>query len=174
MQSFAPASGGVTAERCAWELLDAVPPLMWHIRRTLRGFRGGLSMPQFRALVMIANQPDASLSAVAEHLALSLPTTSRMVSGLVGQGLLKRCDSATDRRQVALGVTARGRSVLDTAWSATGRELAGHLGGVPAERMLAVVEAMGVVRELFGSLGLPQAGPAKQPAPKRSRAAKRA
>jgi DNA-binding MarR family transcriptional regulator len=156
-------AGDASAERCAWELLDAVPPLMWHIRRSMRSFRRGLSMPQFRAMVLIANEPEACLSAVAEHLALSLPTTSRMVSGLVGKGLLTRQDCATDRRQVSLGVTARGRSVLDAAWSGTGRELAGHLAGVPPDRRAAVVAAMGVVRDLFGSLGLPQLDAAAKP-----------
>ena len=155
---------GASAERCAWELLDAVPPLMWHIRRSMRSFRRGLSMPQFRAMVLIANQPAASLSAVAEHLALSLPTTSRMVSGLVAKGLLTRVDCVADRRQVALGVTAKGRSVLDAAWTGTGRELAGHLAGVPPDRRAAVVAAMGVVRDLFGSLGLPKVdGPQARP-----------
>ena len=162
------AAGSSSAERCAWELLDVVPPLMWHIRRTLRSFRRGLSMPQFRALVMIGNAPDTSLSAVAEHLALSLPTTSRMVSGLVDKGLLTRQGCRTDRRQVSLGVTPKGRGVLDAAWSGTGRELAGHLAGVPAERRAAVVAAMGVVRDLFGSLGLPPDAVASAP-PKRRR-----
>ena len=128
---------------------------MWHIRRHLRAQRRGLSMPQFRALVMIGNEPDGSLSAVAEHLALSLPTTSRLVSGLVDRGLLKRTPCPTDRRQVSLGVTARGRAVLDGAWRAAGRELAGHLRAVPPDQLAAVADAMGVVRTLFGSLGLP-------------------
>ncbi len=148
-------SGPGSPEGCAWALLDAVPPLMWHIRRTMRSFRAGLSMPQFRAMVLIANEPAASLSAVADHLALSLPTTSRMVSGLVAKGLLTRRDSAADRRQVSLGVTAKGRAVLDTAWTATGRELAGHLRDVPPDRLASLAAAMGVVGELFGSLGLP-------------------
>ena len=158
-----------SVERCAWALLDAVPPLMWHIRRSMRSFRQGLSMPQFRAMVLIANEPEASLSAVAEHLALSLPTTSRMVSGLVGKGLLTRQDCATDRRQVSLGVTAKGRAVLDAAWSGTGRELAVHLADVPADGRSAVVAAMGVVRGLFGSLGLD--GPLPPAKPPRRRAA---
>ena len=159
----------MSAERCAWALLDAVPPLMWHIRRSMRSFRRGLSMPQFRAMVLLANEPDASLSAVADHLALSLPTTSRMVSGLVAKGLLTRQDCAADRRQVSLGVTSKGRAVLDAAWSGTGRDLAGHLAGVPAERRASVVAAMAVVRDLFGSLGLPELADAAPVAAKRRR-----
>ena len=112
-------------------------------------------MPQFRAMVLIANEPNASLSAVAEHLALSLPTTSRLVSGLVDKGLLARHGCPTDRRQVSLGVTASGRGVLDAAWSGTGLALAERLRDVPSDRRAAVVAAAGVIRELFGSLGLP-------------------
>ncbi len=159
----------MSAERCAWEMLDAVPPLMWHIRRSMRSFRRGLSMPQFRAMVFVSNEPDVSLSAVADHLALSLPTTSRMVSGLVGKGFLTRQDSAADRRQVSLGVTAKGRAVLDAAWSGTGLELAGHLAGVPADRRASVVDAMAVLRDLFGSLGLPGLTDGVPPPPARRR-----
>src|SRR5271168_1199175 len=76
MQSLSVASKKTSAMDCAWEMLDAGPPMMWHIRRVMREHRRGLSMPQFRAMVMIANRPCVSLSCVAEHLALSLPTTS--------------------------------------------------------------------------------------------------
>ena len=162
MQRLAVATKCPSAERCAWELLDAVPPLMWHIRRHLRAQRRGLSMPQFRALVLIGNTPDANLSVVAEHLALSLPTTSRMVSGLVDRGLLRRSGCPTDRRRVSLAVTAKGRGVLDAAWSAAGDELAGHLRVVSPDRLAAVADAMAVVRELFGSLGLPEPAPPRK------------
>src|SRR5580700_10156635 len=87
---------------CALDLLDAVPPVIWFIRREMRAFRKGLSLPQFRTLSLINRQPAASLSAVADHLGASLPTASRMVQGLVAQGLLARKGCREDRRQLAL------------------------------------------------------------------------
>ena len=66
-------------------------------------------------------------------------------------------------------MTAKGRAVLDAAWAATGRELAGHLADVPAERLAAVADAMAVVRELFGSLGLPEPQPPPPPVVRRPR-----
>ncbi len=173
MQPSGPVAVDVSADRCAWELLDAVPPLMWHIRRSMRSFRRGLSMPQFRAMVLLANRPDASLSAVADHLALSLPTTSRMVSGLVGKGLLTRQGSTTDRRQVSIGVTAQGRAVLDAAWSGTGRELAeppaggaGRAAGVGRGRHGRRPRAVRVARPAAGRR--PPAAKAKRPRVARS------
>src|SRR3954468_19567639 len=107
------------AATCARELLDAAPSLIWYIRLNMRQHRKGLSVPQFRALVKIRNEPAASLSTVAEHLGSSLPTASRTVSTLVNKGLLSRSGSIQDRRQCALTLTARGRQIVEDAHAAT-------------------------------------------------------
>lgn len=132
--------------------------MMWHIRRSMQGHRGGLSMPQFRAMVKISNEPSVSLSCVAEHLAFSLPTTSRIITGLVSKGFLKRQDNADDRRQMSLGITARGQSVLSEAWSAAQESMAEELKRYTPEQRATVVEAMQLVKGMFGSLGLPARG----------------
>ncbi len=139
---------------CAGELLDAAPPMMWYIRRAMRSHRQGLSMPQFRAMVMISNQPSVSLSCVAEHLAMSLPTTSRIITGLVNKGFLKREDSAQDRRQMSLGITARGQAVLSGAWAAAQEGMAGELKQFSSQDRATIVDAMQMVKKMFGSLGL--------------------
>ncbi len=136
-------------------MLDAAPPMMWHIRRSMKNHRGELSMPQFRAMVIIANRPDVNLSCVAENMALSLPTTSRIVAGLVNKGFLKRNDSTADRRKMSLGITARGQSVLSGAWSAAQKSMAAELEQFTPSQRVAVAQAMQLVKKLFGSLGLP-------------------
>jgi DNA-binding MarR family transcriptional regulator len=144
-----------TARDCAREVLDSVPPVIWFIRREMRVFRKGLSLPQFRTLSLVHRQPTASLSAVAEHLGASLPTASRLVQGLVQQGLLKREGCPGDRRQLSLGITERGESVLQTAWAGTQGRLAEQFEKLdPADRQ-AVTEAMAVLKNIFGALGLP-------------------
>src|SRR5580658_7623362 len=99
-------------ETCAREVLDTSPPISWFIRRQMRSHRGGLSMAQFRSLIRVNRPPAASLSAVAEHLGASLPTTSRIVQGLVDKGLLSRAGCRWDRRQITLELTAKGRGML--------------------------------------------------------------
>jgi len=155
MQSLSHASKSASASDCAWEMLDAAPPMMWHIRRSMKNHRGELSMPQFRAMVIIANRPDVNLSCVAENMALSLPTTSRIVAGLVNKGFLKRNDSTADRRKMSLGITARGQSVLSGAWSAAQKSMAAELEQFTPSQRVAVAQAMQLVKKLFGSLGLP-------------------
>ncbi len=111
-------------------------------------------MPQFRAMCMIANGSPISLSEVAEQLALSLPTTSRIVTGLVNKGLLKRSDSKQDRRQMSLGITGRGQAVLNIAWSAAQDSMAKELKSFDDEQRITVVEAMRLLKQVFGSLGV--------------------
>ena len=110
-------------EQCAAEVLDVLPPVFWFVRRHMRAYREGLSLPQFRSLVRINRQPSASLSSVAEHLGASLPTTSRIVAGLVDKGLITREGSRHDRRQLSLMITPRGKAMLNKATRATRRRL---------------------------------------------------
>ncbi len=96
-----------------------MPPVVWFMRRETRKRRNGLSMLQFRALYLIQTRPMVNLSAVAEHVVASLPTASRMVDVLQNKGLVKRCESKDDRRQVELVITPQGEQALDLARKAT-------------------------------------------------------
>jgi DNA-binding MarR family transcriptional regulator len=129
MQRFQGANiSGASPLLCAKEMLDAMPQVMWFIRRHMRQHRTrGMSIPQFRTLVLLDAQPTASLSHVAENLGSSLPTASRIVSGLVSKGLVVRQTCATDRRQCELQLTGTGRAVLSAGRRATEDRLAAEL-----------------------------------------------
>ncbi len=103
-----------TAQECAQALLDIVPEVMQTIRRHVRNQRGSdLSVLQLRALAFLAQTPGAALSAVAEHVGLTLPSMSTQVSNLVERDLIARTTSPTDRRFVALHLTAQGELLLE-------------------------------------------------------------
>ncbi len=141
---------------CATEVLDAVPPVIWFIRKQMHSHRKGLSLPQFRTLNIIDQQPGVSLSTVADHLGCSLSAASRGVSGLVDKGYLARTGCHADRRQMELALTTRGRAVLDVAWSATHREMEAKLRELPEKQCANLAASMGVLKQMFGSLGLEQ------------------
>ncbi len=126
--------------------------VLWFIRRQMRGHREGLSLPQFRALVRVDRSPSASLSSVAEHLGASLPTASRIVGGLVDKGLMIRQSSRDDRRQISLALTDRGRSMLGQARQATQQCLQTEMSALNYKQRESVVEAMSILKELFGPL----------------------
>lgn len=105
---------------CAAEILEAVPAAIRFIRGQMRRHRGSeLSVPQFRTLAFIHSRPGASLSAVSDWLGLSLPATSRLVTGLVRKKLVSRRIPPGNRRVVALYISARGDRTVSAARRAT-------------------------------------------------------
>src|SRR5436309_10499625 len=136
MQQLAPANNSRLAEQCATGLLDALPPVVRIVRSHMRSHRNkGLSLPQFRALAFLRAVRVANLSTVADLLNTSLPTASRIVSGLVAKGFLLRRESSTDRRQVDLAVTAKGAAIMESARQATQSLLANELSSLSASEL---------------------------------------
>jgi DNA-binding MarR family transcriptional regulator len=70
-----------------------------------------LAPGQMSTLMKIADGP-CTLSRLAKHQAVSLPTVSRSVDMLVRRGLVERCVDKTDRRQTLVRLTQDGRDAL--------------------------------------------------------------
>jgi DNA-binding MarR family transcriptional regulator len=161
MQLLSPASStGAPVDRaagtvaCAAAVLEGLPPVMWFIRCQMRKQRTGeLSVPQFRALVLLDRHPTASLSLVAEHLGSSQPSASRLIDGLVTRDFVARGQSQRDRRQVMLMLTVRGKAVLETARAATREYVARELGRLSEADRQTVTSAMRILQGVFAPRG---------------------
>lgn len=139
-----------TSTSCAGEMLDTVPLIMQYIRVEMRRSRGpGISVPEFRVLTFLGRTGDASLSAAADRVGLSLPAMSRLVDRLVDRGLVHREESPEDRRRVQLRLTGRGRDLVRIARHGTQSRLAKALEALPPGRREEVAEAMQILRPLF-------------------------
>ena len=152
---------------CADELLAAVPAVMRFIRQEMRRNRpAGLTVPQFRALIFLSHDDDPSVSAMAEHLGLSLPAVSRMVQLLVKRGLMERQASPADRRRVSLSLTRQGRRTFQLAFDATRAALAAAFTNLPRAELAGTISAMQVLNRLFATGDAkPSAGQPHQGAP---------
>jgi DNA-binding MarR family transcriptional regulator len=140
-----------TVESCAREVLATVPVVMRFIRdQVRRGRVTGLSLPQFRALTFLDRVKDSSLSAVAGHLGLTLPAVSRLINGLVAGGLVRRQTVSTNRRQVALTLTAKGQAGLEKVRSEIRRQLAGWLRMLSVPEQKNIRRAMRALHDVFG------------------------
>ncbi len=141
------------ADSCAREVLDVVPSVMRFIRCELRGHRAtGLSVPQFRALLYIHRNPDASPMGVSGNLGLTPATTSALVDGLVRRALLHRGSSAQYRRKVTLSLTASGRKTMESTLLATQKSLGTALAGLHPADLHALTEAMACLRRVFAAV----------------------
>lgn len=133
------------------QVLATVPVVMRAIRKEMRCHRPtDLSVPQFRAMGLIYRHGGISLSHVAEHMEITLPTVSRMVDLLVKRGFVVRETSADDRRRLMLRLTDEGSAAYEEADRRTRARLAEALKALsPAERH-EVTRAMQALRRIFG------------------------
>ncbi len=135
---------------CARAVLAVIPEVMRLIRANLRQHRHAeLSVAQFRAMAFVQAQPGASLSELAGHIGLALPSISKLVDGLVARGLVDRQADLADRRRVALCLTQAGSQAVQEALAATEANLAQQLGGLDAEQRVALIAAMSALDTLL-------------------------
>ena len=146
-------------QKCAGDVLDTIPLIVRFFHTHMRKQPvSDLSLPQFRVLGYLHFHDRAMLSAAAEHIGVARPSMSRMIDGLVARGLVSRATRSADRRQVALGLTARGRAMLQAARAAAQRRLAQELSGVPPRDLATVRQAMAALR---GALDPKKLGPGR-------------
>ena len=74
----------------------------------------GMSLPQFRVLAFLS-EGEWAASKVAEWLAVSRPSLTSLVDGLVEQGWVERREHPNDRRTVLHFLTDAGRTRLAEA-----------------------------------------------------------
>ena len=104
-----------------------------------------LSLPQYRVLAFLA-EGSAAASALAGKLAVSRPSVTALVDGLVGRELVERAANPSDRRRVDHRLTPAGRRVLlraDAAVEARLRSLAAHLDERDADAAMAALTHWG-------------------------------
>ncbi len=130
--------------------MEIVPQVMRRIRQEMRGHRmPGLSIPQFRALIFLYRNPGASLSDVADHVGLSLPSMSKTIEGLVSQKLVSRRTRRGDRRYVRLRLTQEGQSVMSRARKSTESRLREALASLSKSEQASVIKGLEALRPLF-------------------------
>lgn len=123
---------------------------MQNVRTEMRRRRGPeISVLQLRALNFLRRHPGATLSVLAEHVGLTLPSMSSQVSGLVARDLIDRSVAVDDRRFVTLTLTEHGKSLLETARNGTQESLAKTLSVLAPDERAQVVTAMNLLARVF-------------------------
>lgn len=137
-------------DSCAQALMDTAPQIMQSIRVEMRRGRGSdISIPQFRTMRFIQRNPDSSLSALADHLGLTLPSVSKLVDGLVKQKLISRNESAEDRRKITLVLTESGNIIVDSARTEARAHLVEKLKPLPDGDLDTITQAMQILHPIF-------------------------
>jgi DNA-binding MarR family transcriptional regulator len=81
--------------------------------RLTKGLEPGLSDTQIAALATLERHGAMTPGELAEHEKVQPPSMTRVITVLEEGGLVMRAPHQTDRRQVMLTVTERGRAVVE-------------------------------------------------------------
>ncbi len=109
-----------------------------------------VTLTQYRSLVVLASRGPQSVAALAEAVAVTPPTASRLLERLVRKRLVWRRADRHDRRQVRVALTETGRRLIDTVTQRRRDQIAELLTNIPPEAQRSVVAGL---RELATSAG---------------------
>ena len=74
--------------------------------------RFGISIPEWRVLVHLAQAGDVSVRDIEARVAMERPKVSRAASRLEEAGYIRKTPNAVDRRLVRLSLTAQGHALM--------------------------------------------------------------
>jgi DNA-binding MarR family transcriptional regulator len=126
----------VTAVLTASRLLVAVAA------RSLASVGETLTLPQFRALVVLAENGAVNLSGLAASLGVNPSTAMRMVDRLESIGMVARTGNPENRREVILRLSDAGRRTVDDVTERRRAEIAAIVAKLPADQRIGLVTAL--------------------------------
>ncbi len=103
----------VDADELIDAFLSASRALVGLAAHSLAGLDTDVTLPQYRALVVLASRGPRMIREIAEELGVNPSTGTRMCDRLVRKGLIRRSRTPQDRRAVRLTLTAAGRHLID-------------------------------------------------------------
>jgi DNA-binding MarR family transcriptional regulator len=133
-------------------VLSASRVLVAVAARSLAEVADEVTLTQYRSLVVLASRGPQSVVALAEAVAVTPPTASRLCDRLVRKGLVSRREDRRDRRLVRLILTAEGRALVDAVTERRRAEIARLLESVPQEAQRSMVDALGQLAAAAGEV----------------------
>lgn len=133
----------------AEKFLETVPQAMRELRSEFRSQRGAnLTVPQFRVLVRVRQSP-ATNKELAEFIGVSVAAMSRMVDGMITDGLIERKTSELDRREVRIVLSQTGSKLFSQIRGKARQGVAKRLAGLSKTDLKALNSGLSVLGKAF-------------------------
>lgn len=111
-----------------------------------------ITLPQFRALVLIDIHRSMTVAELAEALGVVPSTATRMCDRLVSKELVDRTVDSANRRQLTLTLRAEGRALIAQSTRRRKREINRLLKSIPPEAQADLAKSLGaLVQAAHGS-----------------------
>jgi DNA-binding MarR family transcriptional regulator len=136
-------------------LLTASRLLVAISARSIAQVDESITIPQFRALVILSTRGSSNLAALATHLDVQPSTIGRMIDRLVAAGLVDREPHPHSRRELVVSVSTRGRAVVDAVTRRRRQQIADVVAAMPARERRDLVTALNAFSKAGGELPSP-------------------
>ena len=133
-------------------VLSASRVLVAVAARSLADAGEDVTLTQYRSLVVLASRGPKTVAELADLVAVTSPTASRLCDRLVKKGLIRRRAGRHDRRQVHIALTETGRELIDAVTVRRRREIAGLMAAIPLETQRSVVDALTQLAAVAGEV----------------------
>ena len=124
-------------------VLSASRVLVAVAARSLSDIAEEVTLTQYRTLVVLASRGPQNLVGLAEAVAVTPATATRMCDRLVKKKLIVRQSEQDDRRQVRLALTKKGLKLVGTVTDRRRREIEVILSAIDPEEQTVLVQALG-------------------------------
>lgn len=131
-------------------VLGASRALVAVAARSLGAADGNVTLPQYRALVVLASQGSKSVGELAEVLDVSQSTATRMCDRLVRKTLISRKRPDDNRRTVIVEITATGTELVAAVTRRRRADLRSILRKMPPESRASLVPALRAFADAAG------------------------
>ena len=123
-------------------VLSASRVLVAVAARSLSDISEEVTLTQYRTLVVLASRGPQNLVGLAEAVAVTPATATRMCDRLVKKKLIVRQSEQDDRRQVRLALTKKGLKLVGTVTDRRRREIEAILSTIAPEEQTVLVQAL--------------------------------
>jgi DNA-binding MarR family transcriptional regulator len=131
-------------------LLSASRAMVAIAARSLAGLDADVTLPQYRALVVLASRGPQRVVDISTELGVNPSTGTRMCDRLVRKKLIRRYRPANNRREVRLSLTSTGQQLVEEVTLRRRQEISQFVEGMPQTWYRPVTQAL---RSLSSAVG---------------------
>jgi DNA-binding MarR family transcriptional regulator len=133
-------------------VLHASRALVAVAARSVAAVDQSLTLPQFRALVVLAGRGAQTVGALADELGVHSSTATRMCDRLERRGLIARHTSEHSRREVTVRLAAPGQTLLNRVTAVRRRAIGDVVRRVPRPLRPAMVQGLRAFAQAAGEV----------------------
>lgn len=117
-------------------IIDALSPLLTRAKRMWaeRCQERGLSVTHFQVLAVLDGAGPLAMSRLADHMGVSLPNATGIISRMEERGVIERLHDASDRRRVLVRLTDAGRDIAREMSDLHRRQLTALIQAMPPQQ----------------------------------------